>query len=95
MENKDGKKVETGRHCGMTADYVSKLFHEICEYIQVANPVLSDALAQLDGETDEDSRKKRATLSVAVRNGELLFSALKPLSHWEEGIGGVVHGGKM
>lgn len=95
MENKDGKKVETGRHCGMTADYVSKLFHEICEYIHDANPVLSDALAQLDGETDEDSRKKRETLSVAVRNGEILLGALKPLSHWEEGIGDGIHGGKI
>lgn len=93
MENKEVKSVE--RHCGMTADYVSKLFHEICEYIQVANPVLSNELTMMEGDSDEDTRKKRSTLSIAVRNGEILLGALKPLSHWEDGIGGVVQGGKM
>ena len=94
MEKSDGKAVEEVKKSGMTADYVSKLFSEICDYIQVANPVLSEELAQLDGETDEDSRKKRATLSMAVRNGEILLGALKPLSHWHEGIGDI-RGGKI
>lgn len=93
MENKEVKSAES--HCGMTADYVSKLFHEICEYIQVANPVLSKELTMTEGDTDEDTRKKRATLSIAVRNGEILLGALKPLSHWEEGIGDGIHGGKI
>ena len=95
MENKGGKKVETGSHCGMTADYVSKLFHEICEYIHDANPVLEDAMSKMECETDEDVQKERKRLSEVKRHGDLIFSALKPLSHWEEGIGGVVHGGKM
>lgn len=80
---------------GLTAGYVSQLFNEICKYISGANPVLEDAMSKMEGETDEDVQKERKRISEVKRHGDLIFSALKPLSHWEEGIGGVVHGGKM